>query len=96
MLQKMLPDGGLEGHWLNFRLNTTGATFLQALQQHGWKWEDGTDVKYNNWPDCTFVEPCFEQSCYECLYIQYVNSNQLFYNFEDCKNGNKALCELHV
>lgn len=88
LLKNCLPDGQFIDHWLNFRLNaSSGNSFFDALQSHGWKWEDGTQfVLLDNWNGGT---TCNSIGCLTFLDGEYA--------FQHCTdNKNYALCEYNL
>lgn len=89
LLTNCLPDGRLRDHWLNFRLNTSCDNFFDALQSHGWQWEDGTEfVPLDNWYTAT---ACFVIGC-----LAFVTGNGNI-TFETCTSTYyNALCEYNL
>lgn len=86
-LQESFPNGQFPNHWVNFRVSRDhGSNVFNALQNHGWQWEDGTQFgSINNWDPSTF---CHALPC--CLSIYTFDGK---FNFDNCQDVKVALCE---
>lgn len=88
-LHSVWPDGQLANLWLNFKVSANNnCNFFNALQNHGWMWEDGTSFTFaSNWFSGT---PC--TCAYSCMFI---NADEKF-TFDSCTNTRQALCEYQL
>lgn len=92
MLHFLLTNmpGQFEDRWLNFKIDVKdSSTFINALQSHGWKWED--DVPFtlaNNW---------WDDSCtYDAASCMKLNADGKF-SLNNCKDPYYyALCEYNL